>query len=94
MATKKYRVLIEGGNILINVERRVRKLGFFTTRYVEANDALSAQEIAIDLIKNELNNRILNEGAPPLFIAKKVEELTSFGNQMVPGKGFSWFPES
>lgn len=71
-AMQKFRVLVEGENLLMEVQG-VQRLGLYTTRYVEAADAEEASQCAIDLAKNELvsTGALLNEhGDPPIFVVR------------------------
>jgi hypothetical protein len=92
---KKFRILIEGKNLLIDV-RGVEKLGYFTTRYVEAFDVDEACECALDLVRNELNSTgaLLNDiNDLPLAVISGVAQIASFRGIDVPGRGFSFFSE-
>ena len=40
---KKFRVFVRGENFLINLDGVNQKLGFYTTRYVEAEDEEAAE---------------------------------------------------
>jgi hypothetical protein len=92
---KKFRVLLEGGNLLMDIHGRER-LGYFTTRYVEGRDSEEAAEHALDLVRNELNSTgsLLN-GAddPPVVKVSEIAQVTSFKGVLVPGRGFTFFPE-
>lgn len=68
--------------------------GFFTTRFIEAEDRSTAGKIAVDLIKKELTGTLLNDqfNAPTMRV-DEVTEVLSFGDNLVPGKGFTWYPE-
>jgi hypothetical protein len=69
-------------------------LGFFTTRYIEADNPTIAENKARDLIINELDRVILNEPSDrPSMHVEKLEELRSFGDNPSPGAGFTWFLE-
>lgn len=43
---KKYKVLVRGENFLFNVDGKPGKLGFYTTRFVEAKNEDDAKEVA------------------------------------------------
>ena len=91
---KKFKVLIEGRNFVIEENNKCKKYGFFTTRFVQAEDAFHAETIALDLIRNELNNVVLNEQVdPPMLHVEAINEVASFGGNLVPGTGFSWYIE-
>ncbi len=91
---KKYKVLIEGGNCLLHAQKSPQKYGFFTTRFIEAQDSSNAEKIAIDLIRGELLEKVLNDPSdPPLLSLSEIREVESFDNHLVPGTGFTWYPE-
>jgi hypothetical protein len=48
----KYKVKINGGNFLINMEDRTAKYGFFTTRFLEATDSAAAENAAVKMIRD------------------------------------------
>jgi hypothetical protein len=92
---KKFRVMLEGGNLLMEMQG-IERLGYFTTRYVEAEDGDGAAEHALDLVRNELNStgNLLNEiDDPPVVSVSEITQLMSFKGIRVPGKGFTFFPE-
>ncbi len=94
---KKYRILIHGTNFALKDAdtRKITKLGFYTTRWVEARDAGSAEDIAIKLIRKELNSLVFNDRSdPPVMYIEKIYELEAFGDHLVPGKGFTWYNEN
>ena len=79
---------------MINIENVDQKCGFFTTRFVEAKDSSSAEKIAMDYIRNELKDIVLNKQSdPPMMYIDKIEEVDSFGSKDVPGAGFTWFKD-
>lgn len=94
MLTRKYRISVEGKNFKIRLEKVVQQLGFYTTRFIIAENEAVACETALDLIRNELKEIVLNEPSdPPMMFIEETVELDSFGDNMVPGKGFTWFEE-
>lgn len=91
---RKFRIMLEGNNILMQEDSQINKFGFFTTRLVEAESENVAKELAINLVVSELNLIILNSTtAPPSISIESIDEVTSFGNDLAPGKGFSWYRE-
>ena len=91
---KKYSVLIEGGNFLINIEGSALKCGFFTTRFVVAETNSAEKKKAIELVKLELKDTVLNDVSDvPIMYVEKVIEVESFAGFSVPGSGFTWFQE-
>jgi hypothetical protein len=48
-----YRVLLRGQNFWLRVSGELRHLGFFTNRFVEAPDLSSAENLAIDSLRED-----------------------------------------
>jgi CO dehydrogenase/acetyl-CoA synthase gamma subunit (corrinoid Fe-S protein) len=93
---KKYRVLIRGENFLINLDGVNQKVGFYTTRFVEAGNEAAAEHAAMDVLRGdpELVKGVLNEKVdPPMMYAEEVEELESFEGLRVAGTGFAFYPD-
>jgi hypothetical protein len=93
---KKYTVRVEGRNYLVKSldDNKEEKLGFFTARFVEANNKKEAENIALNLIREELHDKIINKrDNPPMLYVEDIDEVSSFGDNIVPGKGFTWYPE-
>lgn len=92
----KYKVMLNGRNFLISLEGTVQKLGFFTTRWVEANDPNEAELQAVALVKNDSDLRaaVKNEHAdPPIIHLEEVVEVADFEGVQVPGAGYSFYAE-
>lgn len=92
---KKYRVLLEGGNLWLSIDKP-EKLGYFTTRYVEGRDESDATEHAKLLVTREIwkSMRPLNHpDDPPTLAVNEVAQVSSFEGKTVPGKGFTFFPD-
>jgi hypothetical protein len=92
---KKYKVLVRGENFLLNVDGENQKLGFYTTRFVEAPNEAAAEEMAIALLRDDPKlHGVLNEQADaPIMFAEKIVELTSFEGLKLPGTGFVFYPQ-
>jgi len=91
---QKYKILAEGKNFLVNVNGMPEKMGFFTTRFLEASDQEEAQRMTLEVIRNQLQGVVLNaQSDPPTLIIDTVQKLDEFGDHHVPGSGFSWFLE-
>ena len=93
-AVNRYYILIEGENLLVNLDGKLGRYGFFTSRLLCANDAADAEIKAFEIIKNELSPLVLNDlSDPPNMHASEILEIESFGEASVPGSGFTWYPE-
>ncbi len=93
---KKYRVFIRGENFLIDLDGVEQKVGFYTTRFVEARGEEEAENAAIDLLRSDpkLVRGVRNQrDDTPMMYAEEIEEVESFGDFLVPGRGFTFFPE-
>ena len=94
---KKYRVFIRGENFLMDLDGAPQKLGFYTTRFVEAANEEAAENVVMDLLRGDskLVNNVLNEGSdPPMMYAEEIEEVKSFNGFPAPGTGFTFYPEA
>ncbi len=90
----KYRVFVEGRNVMLASGDRVVRHGFFTARFLESENEKIAEEKAKALIMAELREYILNEADDlPVLEVEETVTVQSFGDQLVPGKGFTWFEE-
>ena len=93
---KKYRVFLQGKNFLLNIDDKTEKIGFYTTRFVEANDELEAENKSVELIRNDpqLRQLVLNEkDDPPTIYQEDIEELSDFDGIKTPGAGYTFYPE-
>jgi hypothetical protein len=93
---KKFKVLVRGENFLINLDDVKQKMGFYTTRFVEAESEEAAENVAMDMLRHDpkLVKGVLNERSdPPMMYAEEIEELKSFEGFPVPGGGFAFYPE-
>lgn len=93
---KKYRIFINGKNFLIEINGALAKHGFYTNRYVEANDERDAELQAMDMIRKRegLKNAVRNaEGDPPMMYAEEIHELNDFDEVESFEEGLAWYPE-
>lgn len=95
MALKKYCVVVNGENIYLDMGK-VERYGFFTERWVEAENPKIAADLALVHVEQELvkGNRLRNRlEDPPSLLIDEIHEVSSFGDNIVPGKGFSFYPD-
>jgi hypothetical protein len=95
-----WRVMLQGGHVGITEPRlifwrRRRSYGFYTTRLVRAANRASAEAQAIALVRAELAEQQLDpfDVRPLSIVADEVVELADFGDALVPGGGFTFYPE-
>lgn len=93
----KYKVLINGANFLIEMDGRIAKYGFFTTRFVEATDADAAENTAVQMIRETQRLRDLVRNAPddpPVMDVIGISEQESFNGIKNQVPGFAWYEEN
>jgi hypothetical protein len=91
---KKYRVLVEGVNFLINIDDEIKKYGFYTSRLVHATDETEAELRVMDMLRIELKNTVLNEASDsPMMFAEEVEEVDMLYDDPASRTGFVWYPD-
>lgn len=94
---KKFRVSLSGENFCLQMETGIERLGFYTTRYVEAENEAEAEVTAIGFINQDpdLRDLVLNEDAdPPRLYADDIAEIATFEGLAVPGEGYTFYPEA
>lgn len=89
---KKYRVFINGQNFLLNFDDRVQKMGFYTTRFVEAATPEDAEQAAIQMMREgKLNGIVLNEkGDPAMLYVDEIVEVKKLQRDW----GLGFYPEN
>lgn len=91
----KYRVAVEGKNFFVRFEDEPRKVGFFATRLIEAGNKDEAEKITLGLLRKELAGIVLNDPTDsPMLYIDEVTEVETFGEHIVPGKGFTFYVEN
>lgn len=95
---RKFKVMLHGKNLLLKMEK-VEKHGVYIVRFVEAADAVSAVQTALEVFWSEpkgkgLREQLLNgPDDQPIFEAEEVSEVESFR----PGEkpiGLIFYPEA
>jgi len=94
-----YQASLEGKGFLIEHEGAIKPHGFYTTRWVKANNPEAAELAAVELLKSDANliNLTLNnrESEPPPMIyldsLNVVSWLTYFRRK--PGAGYTFYLE-
>lgn len=72
-----YKIIVNGTNFVLSIQGKEQRMGFYATRFVEANNVEEAQEAAMRLIMNDnkLRQAIRNEpnSQPQLHIDEVTE---------------------
>ena len=94
---KRYRLILEGRNFIIDTGEGAKKVGFYATRFVKAHDLETAEKIAVELVNSDpsLKGNVLNEKTdPPIICLDEHCEIGWFEYiRRQPGVGFTFYPE-
>lgn len=91
---RKFKVIVEGRNVLIRIDEAVARMGFYATRLIESNTPETAKQAALNLIRMELMDQTLNARAnPPVFVIEDAFEVLTFDTASSYA-GFTWYRES
>ncbi len=91
----KYLVRLNGLNFQIEMDGEVRRVGFFTTRFVEASSAEAAEMKAVEMVRHDetLRAGVRNgRGDTPLIHLDEVAEVDHFPADY-PNTGYSFYVE-
>lgn len=91
---KQYSVYINGRNFLVRFSGEAKKLGFYTTRFVQAEDAQAAEDAAVQMLRGQRSLRevVLNDRSdPPTMHVEQITELTEEPQRCQPG--LVWYAE-
>jgi hypothetical protein len=92
---KHYTVIIEGTNCVLDIEGNKQRLGFFATRLVSGKDEDAFSLEAMQLVREEIDSMILNEGYnPPQLMIDQQAEIMNLDEIDFPTKGFTWYIEA
>lgn len=71
-----------------------RIMGFYTTRFVEAETPEKAEDLAVRQIRGDdkLRKAVINDKSdPPMIYAEEIEMLETFEGIKLPGTGYTFF---
>ena len=89
----KYRVRIDAQNFLVEMEGAEGRYGFFTSRFVEADDPAAAESAAVQMLRDDAEPRGLVRNSPndpPVIYVEEITELDSLdGINNQPGR--AWY---
>lgn len=92
-----YKVMINGRNFLIEMEGRVAKYGFYTSRFVEAEDPTAAEYAAVQMIRETQRLRDVVRNPPedrPVMDVTSIEEVDTFPPIERREPGFVFYEEN
>lgn len=74
-----FRVLLRGESFRMLFDGEPQRVGFYTTRFVEASDPEEAENRAVQLLREDewLRGAVLNErNDPPMLYAEEIEPVS------------------
>jgi hypothetical protein len=92
---KHFRVFLRGENFLLTVDGQQTRMGFYTTRFVQANNPEGAKLLAVDLLRNDKKLRgVANlRSDPPMIFADEIDEVEADDVPERPA-GFTFYPQN
>ena len=90
----KYKVLLNGRNFWTNMDGQLKLMGFYTTRFVEAETPEKAEELAVQLVREDakLRDAVINDKSdPPMIYVEEIVMLETFDGNKTPGAGYTFF---
>jgi len=90
---KHFRVFLRGANFLLTFDGQQTRMGFYTTRFVQANNPEGAELLAVDLLRSDKTlRRAANlKTDPPMIFADEIAEVAADDVPDV-SSGFTFFP--
>ena len=90
----EWKVYLNGQNFLIEFDGARTRLGFYATRYVTADDSQSAEDSAVQCIREELMGIVLNDKTDsPMIYAEEVVQIEPDDDRPA-ASGFTYYSES
>ena len=92
----RYSVILNGRNFWLTIDDEPRRMGFFTTRFVEAADPEAAEVAAVELLRQDdrLAGQILNDPSdPPTIHLHKIRQLDTEA-ELRTQQGFTYYAEN
>src|SRR5688572_3577910 len=92
----KFKVMLRGENFKVALEDSVATLGFFTTRFVEADTPDAAEHAAVEMVRQDTRLQDIVRNAPtdpPMIYLDSLSEIPSYDGYPAPGAGYSWFSD-
>lgn len=90
----EWRVLLNGQNFLLESDGEPKRLGFYTTRFVEAQASEVAELAAVQMVREDsIFQRVLNDPSdPPMIYAEEITEAVRRDPEY-PNTGYSFYDE-
>jgi hypothetical protein len=90
-----FRVQLKGLNFWLPIEGQPKRVGFYTTRFVKADDEDQAEMKAVKLLGDDPKlHGVLNErGDPPEIIIEEIDQVSA--DKVAPAlQGYAFFDDN
>ena len=90
-----YSVTIRGENFCLKLNGEPARLGFYTTRFVEAGSVREAEYAAIDLLRadDKLQDVLNDKDDPPMMFVEEIEEIETEEGEIPTQHGFAFYAD-
>ena len=92
---KHYGVSLKGENFWLDMEEKPSRMGFFTARYVVAENESEAEIKAVQMLRGDpkLKNVLNDKSDPPVIYCEGIQSVEFFNPSTVVQKGYAFYPE-
>jgi hypothetical protein len=93
---KKFRIIVQGRNLLMRVDDTPPRMAFYTNVFVEAITSEEAKLRAIQIVEKDtqLLDVKLNVSNDPLHLSvDEIQETETFDSARLPRQGLIFYPE-
>ena len=93
---KKYHLLMNGQNFLVDMDDNLAKHGFFQHFFLEAESPECAEDLAVQKIRGNEDLKAIAQNPqddPPVIIVEEMSELETFDGVESMESGRAWFLE-
>jgi hypothetical protein len=93
---KKYRVMLEGRNFLIEMDGEAGKYGFFQNFFIESESPAEAENAAVQKVRKNadlLAATMNSKDDPPAIHLEAIDEMQEFPEGVRPESGIGWYSE-
>lgn len=87
-----YEIVLRGDNFLVEREGEKARMSFFATRFVEGGTVQDAELAAVDLIRSQLAEDVLNDpNDSPIISMEGYNSVAALDGVNAPGDCFAFF---
>ena len=89
-----YQISLNGENFWFEKEGKPSRLGFYTTRYVIAENESEAENKAVQMLRDDpqLKNVLNDKSDPPMIYCESIDVINAFELSTVVNQGYVFYP--